>query len=608
MAQVTSGTANRGSKLGAGIKEERDAISRMSRLSGAHWLAVCLSLLLTTGAWYFSSMQLKNQTEARFNRYSEQVMRLVEERMMHYEDTLSSAVATIHTMGGDMSHAEWVEFASALEIETKYPGINGIGVIYRVERADLDAFIEAQRVTRPDFDIHPGHNNPELYPITYIEPAEANMAAVGLDMAHETNRHEATLKARDTGKPQITGPIVLVQDAQKTPGFLFYMPVYETRKPADLNTRRQEFVGMVYAPFVFKKLIEGILGQENRLVEFAIRDESSLLYTEELSDGLSYEPEYRKTLTGTFYGRSWTFEFWDTPEFQAATHSNEPKMILFGGLIIDGMLFTLFVLLANSNTRALSFADRMAEEAEIRAESLERSNEDLERFAYVASHDLKTPLRGIGFLTECIRDDVKSAKVEISGTNLNENLMMLDDQVRHMDDLISGILAYSSVRSESAEPELVETSKLIYSIASCSGLKPEQIRILGENVTFTTDSTRLQQVLQNLIGNAYKYHHTPSELIVTVDIQDRGNALQFSVTDNGDGIDPRYHQKIFEMFQTLKARDAATGTGIGLAIVKKIVNHYGGEIRLQSRLGDGCTFIFDWPKSLDAPLNSQVAA
>ncbi len=595
--------------LDEGVQKERAYIARMSRLNGIHWLAVLLSVLLTTGAWYFTNLQVHQQTQNRFDRYADQVTRLVRERMMHYEDTLASAVATVHAMGGDVTHAQWVEFTQSLDIDTKYPGINGMGVIYKVDRADADRFLAQHRATRPEFRIHPEHENDILYPITYIEPVDVNMAAVGLDMAHEANRLAATLQSRDTGLPQITAPIVLVQDAQQTPGFLFYMPIYKDDPSDSLQERQENFVGMIYAPFVFKKLIEGLLDQENRLVRFAIRDENNVLYSEQSGADADYEPEFQVTLSEEFYGRNWTFEIWETPQFRAATHSNEPIMILVGGLIIDGLLFSLFVLLANSNNRALSFADRMTEEARNRAESLQRSNEDLERFAYVASHDLKTPLRGIGFLAECIRDDLKNTKPMTTSTELQENLLMLDDQVRHMDDLITGILAYSSVRSQIAEPEFVETSKLIHAICVSSGLKPDQFQISGDPVTFSTDAIRLQQVLQNLIGNAYKYHPDPKELSVSVTVTEGDERLDFEISDNGMGIDPRYHDKIFEMFQTLNAEKNACGTGIGLAIVKKIVNLYGGEIRLESEPGMGCSFSFDWPKQLKIkPAAEQVAA
>lgn len=594
--------------LDESIRKERDYIAQMSRLNGLHWCAILLSLLLTTGAWYFTSLQVQKQADNRFQRYSNQVIRQVRERMMHYEDTLASGVAAIHAAGGDMTHRQWAEFASSLDIHTKYPGINGMGVIYRVERDDVAGFLMGQRQTRPDFRIHPEHDGDILFPITYIEPEVTNLAAVGLDMAHEANRLEATIRARDTGQAQVTAPIVLVQDAKQTPGFLFYMPYYADGAPETVEERQHTFVGMVYAPFVFQKLIKGVLGKESRLVHFSIRDGETQLYSEQDEVESGFTPEFHRTINISDYGRDWTFDIWETPEFRAASHSNEPIMILIGGLTIDGLLFGLFVLLANSNKRALRFADKMTREASDRAESLQRSNEDLERFAYVASHDLKTPLRGIGFLAECIRDDIETPIDQNDTGELMENLSMLDEQVRHMDNLITGILTYSSVRTQTIEHEMVNTERLSASICAASGLRPHQFTLTGDEVNFQTDVIRLQQVLQNLVGNAYKYHPDVANLMVTIDVRDTGDRLEFTVSDNGVGIDARYHEKIFEMFQTLQAEKTAGSTGIGLAIVQKIVTLYGGEIRLNSQPGEGSSFTFDWPKILTDRKIAQVAA
>lgn len=587
---------------------ERAAIAGMSKLSAVHWLAVALSLLLTTGAWYFTSVQVAEQAENRFERYSEQVMDLVQERLTKYEDALASGVAAIHASGGDVSYEEWQTFAGALEIETKYPGINGIGIIYRIPRGEVAEYLVRQRQTRPDFRIYPEHDGDVFYPITYIEPEGENSVALGLDMAHETNRLTATLKARDTGQAQITGPIVLVQDAQKTPGFLFHMPFYRNQQATTIAERQESFVGTVYAPFMFHKLIEGVLGRDNRLVQFSIRDGDDVLYDENVRNSGTFIPDFTVTRDVEVYGRTWTFNIWETPEFRAASRSNEPIMILLGGLVIDVLLFSLFLLLTRANRRALVFADRMAGDAKDRAESLQRSNEDLERFAFVASHDLKTPLRGIGFLAECIRDDLDGLRDQCEGSELFENLSMLDDQVRRMDNLITGILTYSSIQSGTIMPEGVDTARLVPSLCAAAGLQPDQYEITGDLIEITTDAIRLEQVLQNLIGNARKYHPDPDQLCLTINIQDKGDWLTFRVSDNGPGIDPRYHKKIFEMFQTLQPSKSAESTGIGLAIVQKIVTLYGGQIRLESELGKGSCFSFDWPVQLAKTQNVKLAA
>jgi CHASE1-domain containing sensor protein len=123
--------------------------------------------------------------------------------------------ALIHTLGDEVDYHQWLAYATTLGIERKYPGINGIGIIHALDQADLPAYLAAQRAIHPSYQIHPEHSRTEYYPITYIEPFKSNKKAVGLDMAHETNRFTAAKKARDTGEAQITGPITLVQDAEK---------------------------------------------------------------------------------------------------------------------------------------------------------------------------------------------------------------------------------------------------------------------------------------------------------------------------------------------------------------------------------------------------------
>ena len=164
-------------------------------------------------------------------------------------------------------------------MEIRYPGINGIGVIYYVPPAQLAQHLEAQQRTRPDYHLRPPHDQNEYWPITYIEPVNINGPAVGLDMAHEANRFSAARKARDTGTAQITGPIVLAQDQEKTPGFLFFAPFYKKDLPK-IPTDARDFRGLVYAPFVVKKLMQGVLAYERRHVGFKLTDKQDVIYNE----------------------------------------------------------------------------------------------------------------------------------------------------------------------------------------------------------------------------------------------------------------------------------------------------------------------------------------
>lgn len=249
-----------------------------------HWLVVASSLLLTFGAWYTVKSQVDEKVAVRFEHESNQAIEMVRTRMQKYEDALWAGVASIHSQSQGIDYHEWKRFADTLNIEKRYPGINGIGVIYYVPPEKLVQHLATERKLRPNYQIHPPHEQGEYWPITYIEPVDINAAAVGLDMAHEANRFTAAKKARDKGTAQITGPITLVQDSQKTPGFLFYAPFYQEVEHSTLEERREQFVGLVYAPFIMGKLMHGTLYRENRLVNIQIKDGDDLLYDERDTD------------------------------------------------------------------------------------------------------------------------------------------------------------------------------------------------------------------------------------------------------------------------------------------------------------------------------------
>ncbi len=324
-----------------------------------HWLIVCSSLLLTFGAWYFSKTQLEAKISMQFDREADQVVALIVDRMKKYEDALWSGVALIQTTGGDVSYPEWETFATSLRIEEKYPGINGIGVIHRVIPEQLDSYLQDQRAIRPDYAIHPPHQESEYWPITYVAPVGSNAKAVGLDMAHETNRFTAGKKARDTGLAQITGPITLVQDSAKTPGFLFYAPYYKGGRYESIEIRRDRFIGMVYAPFIVNKLMQGVLAQVNRHVGLRMVDQGDVLYDEHRSDNPDFDvdPLFQKEVTIPLYGRDWMFDIRSTQAFRSSTTNSQPIIILVGGLIIDGLLLGLFILISRGSRKALLYAD-----------------------------------------------------------------------------------------------------------------------------------------------------------------------------------------------------------------------------------------------------------
>ncbi|MBP9790675.1 MAG: hypothetical protein KBD57_09065, partial [Bacteroidia bacterium] len=177
------------------------------------------------------------------------------------------------------------------------------------------------------------------------------------------------------------------------------------------------------------------------------------------------------------------------------------------------------------------------------------------------------------------------------------NFDMIKQRVNRMEDLINAILDYSRADRRIGEDEKVDTNKLVIDTLDFIG-KPDNAELIFTNqlpVLFS-DRTRLSQVFSNLIGNAIKYNDKP-DIKVFVSSIETPEGYTFSVKDNGPGIDPLYHERIFVIFQTLNRRDDVESTGVGLAIVKKIVEDCGGKVWVESDLGKGADFKFFWPKN-----------
>ncbi|MBD0309217.1 MAG: PAS domain S-box protein, partial [Microcoleus sp. T1-bin1] len=223
---------------------------------------------------------------------------------------------------------------------------------------------------------------------------------------------------------------------------------------------------------------------------------------------------------------------------------------------------------------------------------LRKRNQELDQFAYVVSHDLKAPLRAIANLSSWIEEDLSDSMTEDTLHQMN----LLRGRVHRMEGLIEGLLQYSRVGRIEVPSEMVKVEKLlaeiIDSLAPPSGF---EVKVEPGMPTLVTEKLSLQQVFSNLISNAIKHNRAKSGH-VKISVKDLDDFYEFSVADDGPGIAPQYHDKVFVIFQTLEARDKVENTGIGLSLVKKIVEGQGGTISLESAEGEGATFRFTWPK------------
>lgn len=270
--------------------------------------------------------------------------------------------------------------------------------------------------------------------------------------------------------------------------------------------------------------------------------------------------------------------------------NGEIKPILFSASSMknkDGGI-SAFICIARDITERKIAEKKLTEHTK----NLEKINQELDQFAYVVSHDLKAPLRAIANLSQWIEEDLGDDLQE----DIKNNMKLLRSRVARMDALIDGVLSYSRVSRTEVKREVVHVDKLIEEVLNMI-VVPASFKIVKETAfpVMSADRVRMEQVFTNLISNAVKYHDKEAGKIMLAHSKE-GNIHEFSVADDGPGIPPEYHEKIFAIFQTLEARDKKESTGVGLSIVKKIIEENGGSISVESNPGQGAKFIFTWPE------------
>ena len=226
-------------------------------------------------------------------------------------------------------------------------------------------------------------------------------------------------------------------------------------------------------------------------------------------------------------------------------------------------------------------------------ELVNQRNQELDQFAHIVSHDLKAPLRAISNLSQWIEEDLEDRVPP----ETKKHFDLLRSRVARMEALINGLLTYARFGYQDASKETFALNELLLEIVDSLAILPKfKIQIPPNLPIVTANRLLLSQVFSNLMSNAVKHHDRPDgQVKITAQIQAQG--YKFAVSDDGPGIAPENHSKVFDIFQTLSSKERKENTGIGLAIIKKIIERKGGKIYLKSELGEGTTFIFTWPIS-----------
>jgi signal transduction histidine kinase len=268
------------------------------------------------------------------------------------------------------------------------------------------------------------------------------------------------------------------------------------------------------------------------------------------------------------------------------------KMVDFAERISLGNFITIENKENDELAKLIKSLNKMSETLSKNFQDLTRKNNELDQFAYVVSHDLKAPLRGISNIISWIEEDHQDELTD----DVRYNLYLIKGRTQRLENMINGLLQYAKIGKIRGEAERIDTDVLVKEL--CAILVPPNFELSIESKLpiVDTEKMKIEQIFSNLISNAVKYNKSEKPKI-TIGFRDMKTHFEFFVSDNGIGIEKQYHEKIFMIFQTLQERDAFESTGVGLAIVKKIIEENKEKIEVHSEPGKGTTFCFTCSKN-----------
>lgn len=636
-------------QLMKGSGEQTFPSFRMGSIWWGYFPVFLVALLGLTNTLYFFrqvSDWERQQVTTNFNAASRDWV-LVVQREIEFALATTRDIASYFEASPRVGRREFRKFVEpAIKRHAAIKALQWIPVVSREER---ETFEQSSRLSFPPYtirqkessgDIVPATNRDIYLPVLYVQPYLQNKDLLGLDMTSDRTIFELLLRSGDTGELQVSERITLDGESEKRFGFVVSVPVYQSDEDPPVS---EEDESAETEPRVIRGFAVGIYNIGD-IVELALQnlsvggidihfsDESNntYLYTHKSrlrsgdnQDEIKQMPSrlvYSQTLA--VGGRQWRVLCTPIPG------SYQPDAWSGWFVVVGGLSFTLLLTtyvsslvgrakkvkqlvdlrtaeLSSTNSalnneikerkaaeqRLTELNDLLEYRVAVRSTEAERRAKDLEQFAYVASHDLKAPLRAIANLADWISEDLEEKLTEES----REQLALLQDRVQRMNALIEGLLEYSRVGRIAGGHSLVDTRELLEEIIdSLSPPKGFTVKLGNDLPKLHTDRLLLGQVFSNLISNGLK-HHGGKKGQIKVECRKMRRFYEFSVADNGVGIPAEYHKKVFMIFQTLQAKDYGSNTGIGLALVKKIVEEQGGWITLESQPGKGAKFRFTWP-------------
>lgn len=591
-------------------------MSRFWRQYGHVILLVSIGLAVSLSAFLGVVHWERRQIHADFKQAALQQTILLQNKLTSNIDFLRSVSALYHVTE-ELDANEFRNFVE--EVLYHAHGIEAIAWLPKVLHQERLGYEQRAKQLQPTFEFKHydergnlvrASKKPHYFPVYFLEPMSSKVFSVGFDLASHPAYLQHLNHATDTGQAWMTPASQPVGAHQRSSRYMVFLPVYEDEKPVrSIAERRKYLLGFVLGVEDLAETVQHMVQYiDTQGIDITIYDASAgvvpnLVYAHYYQNrnairAINNRSSLRFERHFSMGGRDWVIAAEPAAGYFGMRDSWKPWAVLFIGLLVTGLMtaYSLGMTIRASKVQQLVH-ERTAElasktrELKEYTDALARSNAELQQFAYVASHDLQEPLRMVASYTQLL----KSRYGDKLDNDAVEFIDFAVDGVHRMSTLIKDLLEYSRVETTGKPLESVDFAA---ALDWATGNVRAAIEDAKASVTYDKmpvvrgDAAQLKRLLQNLLSNALKYRDRNRALEVHVSAEQDGARWKIGVHDNGIGIDAEYQDKIFEIFHRLHGRDEYPGTGIGLAICKKIVERHGGTIWVESTAGEGSTFYF----------------
>jgi signal transduction histidine kinase len=514
-----------------------------------------------------------------------------------------SSIEGLYAGRDEVQPAEFEIFAQRLLRHLE--GVSGLAWSPHVPHARRAAFEASGRAGRAGFRITELAEDGSLRtagprawyaPVETVAPRADVEAVLGFDVASGAARRAAVEEARDSGQAVASGVVPLAHSGER--GLLVVLPVYALGVPEDTpDARRDRLKGYAVAAFSHEGLF-GAVGQRAAAagVSLAISDRSDSGAPVPMYGTAPAPGDLRQEFAVTFARRAWRLELGLAEQAVVARRSWEAWTVLACGLMLTVLLGIVLLAGVGRTAQVEALVAQRTGELRRTGAQLARSNRELEQYAYVTSHDLKAPLRTIASFAQLLAER-HGATLE---GEAREFLAFIRGGTERMQQLIDDLLELSRVDARKLDvvplSMRVAVDRARGALAADLDTSGAQLHI-GELPFVRGDLHMLGQVWQNLLANAIKFQRPGQKPEIHIDAAERAGEWAFSIRDNGIGILPAHREHVFLVFRRLHTAEEYSGTGIGLAICKKVVQLHGGEIWVESSPGPGTTIRFTLPKA-----------